>query len=113
MSETFPCSGGCGLRIDKPNAWCISCTPGIRLIYNTNEEPNPRVLDEGRFTGTNAFPFVADPNPTPAKAESKTPHQLRMELWQAAYKLALGPIKERAAALETIFHLVTQLKEIK
>lgn len=66
-----------------------------------------RVTEAGQFCSSCDIP---DPKPTPSKAECKSDHQLRMELWQAAYKLALGPIKERSAALETISHLVIQLK---
>ena len=66
-----------------------------------------KVQSAGQFCSSCDVP---DPMPPTHMAESKTDHQLRMELWQAAYKLALGPIKGRTDALETISHLVTVLQ---
>lgn len=83
MPETYPCSGACGLKLDKPDSWCLSCSP------------------------------KEDPIRPAAKAESGlTERQIRMQIWQASYKLALGSIKERPAALDTISHLVTVLQHM-
>lgn len=86
MPNTHPCSApGCGLRLDKPDSWCISC------------EPRQTV-----------------PNRPAYKAESvQTEHQIRMQIWHNAYKLALGTRAEQTSALETLAHLVAQLKEIQ
>ena len=72
---TYPCSGGCGLRLDKEDAFCSSCWP--------------------------------------KKDEIKTARQLRLDLWAAAYKLAMGTKAEREEALETISHLTTVLQHLK
>lgn len=85
MSETYPCSGGCGLVLDKPEAWCLLCVPR------------------------------SDPKPTTPTRESEpmTEHQIRMQIWHQAYKLALGTKAEQAEALEHIAQLVAQLRGMK
>lgn len=42
-----------------------------------------------------------------------TEHQIRMQIWHQAYKLALGTKAEQAEALEHIAQLVAQLRGMK
>ena len=46
---TYPCSGGCGLVLDKPDAWCLCCWP---KKPNLRPDPNPPII-EGRFKHAN------------------------------------------------------------
>lgn len=80
VAETYPCSGCCGLRLDKPDSFCLSCWP--KKMAAKRDKP-------------------------------KTVRQLRMELWNAAYKLAMGTKAESDAALETISHLTFVLQQTK
>ena len=79
---TYPCSGGCGLALDKPDAWCLLCWP--------------KKIASG-----------SDPNrPEPVKDLN----QIRADIHHHAHLLRFGRKDQQIAALEQIAHLVFVLQ---
>ena len=79
------CVGGCGRKVSQYGQICSSC------LLNHSEQPLNMV-------------------PAP-KVESN--HDLRMQVWHHAYKLALGNKADREKALSELSHLIVVLQQEK
>ena len=116
---TIHCSGlTCSNKVQRAGQFCSSCDvpePAADQVQNISGSTWPSVATIHWHGPNCGHPRRVEPDPVQhaSEAESKSAHQLRMELWQAAYKLALGPIKERSAALETVINLARELKGIQ